>query len=84
MSVSVQEEAMLSQDYEYIHSYHQDLIRQAGQARLASWMCADSPSIKDHICLRAGNLLITLGLKIKAMSAFREKRVYNELSRECS
>lgn len=75
---------MLSQDYEYINRYHQDLIRQASQAKLSGQMCAESPSIRDHICLRMGNLLISLGLKIKAMSAFREKRVYTELSRECS
>ena len=75
---------MQTQDYERIKLYHQDLIRQADQARLANLFCAEAPSIKDLICLQTGNLLISLGLKIKRMSAFREKRVYTKLSRECS
>jgi hypothetical protein len=75
---------MQTQDYEQIKRYHQDLIQQADQVRLTSQLCQDAPSIKDLVCLRTGNMLISLGFKIKHMSAFREKRIYVELSRECS
>jgi hypothetical protein len=75
---------MLTQDYEYIHSYYQGLIQRSSQVHMAGDACVIYPTLKDRLCLQTGNLLISIGKKIKEMSTIREKGAYTGLSRECS
>ena len=69
---------MFTERYEWVKDYHQGLVDIAGEARKVKSLQNVQPGWRDQAYLRLGDLLISVGERLRSESA------YARLCEECA